>query len=83
MCMPLDRRVQILLEARQYEVLEREARRTGTSVASLIRAALDRVYLAGDSNRADAGRRLLAAEPMPVEDWETMKMAMLDELAGL
>lgn len=82
MCMSLDRRVQILLDDRRYAVLEREAARRRVSVAALIRAAIDRTYAGVDANRRAAGEGLLSAAPMPVEDWETMKAAMLDELAG-
>ncbi len=78
----LDRRVQILLDDRRYAVLEREAARRQTSVAALIRAAIDRTYASVDANRAAAGAGLLDAEPMPVESWDAMKSAMLDELAG-
>ena len=82
MHMALDRRVQILLDDRRYAVLEREAVRRGTSVAALIRAAIDRTYAGSDANRRAAGEALLAADPMPVEDWEDMKAGMLDEMAG-
>lgn len=82
MHMSLDRRVQILLDDRRYAVLEREAARRDTSVAALIRAAIDRTYAGADANRRAAGAALLDAEPMPVEDWSDMKAAMLDELAG-
>jgi hypothetical protein len=80
--MSLDRRVQILLNARRYEMLEREAARRQTSVAALIRAAIDRTYAGVDANRRAAGEALLDAEPMPVGDWEDMKASMLDELGG-
>jgi hypothetical protein len=82
MCMSLDRRVHILLDDRRYAVLEGEAARRRTSVAALIRDAIDRTYAGADANRHAAGEALLAADPMPVEDWEAMKSAMLDELAG-
>ncbi|MBA2575826.1 MAG: antitoxin [Euzebyaceae bacterium] len=78
----MDRRVQILLDGRRYDLLEREAARRETSVAALIRAAIDRTYAGDDANRREAGRRLLAAPPMPVEDWEQMKAQMLDEMSG-
>jgi hypothetical protein len=82
MCMGLDRRLQVLLEERQHALLAREARRRGTSVGALSRDAIDRVYAGTAGDRERAAAELLAAEPMPVEDWRTMKARMLDELAG-
>lgn len=82
MCMALDRRLQILLEERQHALLEREATRRGTSVAALIREAVDRMYAGAGADRQQAAAELLQAEPMPVEDWTAMKAQMLDELAG-
>lgn len=79
--MPLDRRLQILLEERQHALLQREADRRGTSVAALIREAVDRVYGPG-ADRQAAAAALLAAEPMPVDDWDTMKQELLDDLSG-
>lgn len=78
----LDRRLQILIDDARLATLQREASRQGTSVAALIREAIDRTYGAADANRADAAAGLLEAVPMPVEDWQEMKLAMLDELAG-
>jgi len=78
----LTRRVQILLDERRHELLEREAQRRGTSVAALVREAIDRTYAGADANRAEAGRALLAAASMPVEDWVEMKSDMLDELSS-
>ncbi|MEX2619914.1 MAG: hypothetical protein WD250_06820 [Egibacteraceae bacterium] len=80
--MPLDRRLQILLEERQHVLLEQEAARRGTSVASLIREAIDRVYAGATADRQDAAAAILEASPMPVEDWAPLKARMLDEMAG-
>lgn len=78
----LDRRVQLLLDERRHSMLEREASRRRTSVAALIRAAIDSSYAGQDANRREAGQRLLDAPAMPVEDWADMKAQMLDELSG-
>jgi hypothetical protein len=80
--MPLDRRMQILLEERQHALLEQEAARRQTSVAALIRDAIDRVYAGSAGDRQHAAAGLLEAAPMPVEDWAVMKAQMLDDLAG-
>ena len=81
----LDRRVQILVNPEQYAELEREAQRTGRSVASLIRQSIAD-HLAGlRSSRAAAGGRLLrSADPVSdaQEDWDATKSAMEQELAG-
>ncbi len=85
MCMSLlERRVQLLLDPRQYEQVEREARRTGQSVAAVIREAIaDRVDR-GQSARAAAAERLLArpADDTPEPDWPEIKAAMEDEFAS-
>jgi hypothetical protein len=78
----LTRRVQILLDEQRHNRLEREAARKGTSVAALIREAIDRTYPSGPASRAEAAASLLSAPPMPVEDWAVMKEQMLDELAS-
>lgn len=78
----LTRRVQILLDEERHSLLEQEAARQGVSVAALIREAVDRIYSSGARDQAEAAASLLAASPMPVEDWSVMKEQMLDELAG-
>jgi hypothetical protein len=49
-----------------------------------VRDAIDGALPAGcDPESVEAAaRRLLEAEPMPVEDWGDMKRGMLDELYG-
>jgi hypothetical protein len=81
----LDRRVQILVNPEQYAELEREARRSGRSVASLVRQSIDD-HLAGlRSSRSAAGERLLrSADPVSdaQEDWDMTKGAIERELRG-
>lgn len=69
----LTRRVQILLDEGRYSRLERLARRRKTSVATLVREALDLAYPAERVSREEAGRRLLEAEPIAVGDWPALK----------
>ncbi|MBI3979563.1 MAG: antitoxin [Chloroflexi bacterium] len=64
MCM-LDHRLQILLDAERYQKVAREAARRGTSIAAVIREAIDRLPAEGDSRHV-AIAAILAAEPMPV-----------------
>lgn len=74
------RRVQILIDEPRYEILERESRRTGRSVAELIRESVDRVYGVDRAARQAALGALLAEVPMPVGEWADMKAEMIDEL---
>ncbi len=77
----MTRRLQILIDEPRYELLERESRRTGRSVAELIRGSVDAVYGIDRTERRAALDSLLAEEPMPVEDWAPMKRDMLDSLS--
>ena len=65
----------MLLDAERHRRLEQEARRTGRSVAALIREAIDmRLGLGGEAkSRREAAARLLAtpcpedSEPEPID----------------
>ena len=65
MCM-LERRLQILLDDERYRRVERVARDRGTSVAAVIREAIDRGVPETPSVRSSAVRRILAAPDMEV-----------------
>jgi 2-keto-4-pentenoate hydratase len=69
----LTRRLQVLLDQQRYARLERLARRRKTSVATLIREAIDIAFPDETISRSAAGRRLLDAEPIPVGDWPGLK----------
>jgi hypothetical protein len=61
------RRVQILLDEARYRKVEGEARRRGTSIAAVIRDAIDELPTEADVERRRAAlEAILAAEPMPV-----------------
>lgn len=77
MCM-LTHRLQLLLDDERYERIHTLARQRGTSVAAVIREALDRGLPATQQRRAAAGQRLLAADLMPVDDL----LAELDDVRG-
>jgi hypothetical protein len=66
MCMSLTHRMQILLDEDQYARLSRRAKAEGRSVGALIREAVDFMWTAGDSRKAEAAAAVLAAEPMAV-----------------
>lgn len=82
MLMPLDRRVQLLLDRERYERLQVEAARRGVSVAAVIREAIDRAFGGDVGSRAEAAADLLAAEPMEVGEWAQEKRRLADELSG-
>lgn len=67
MCM-LNRRLQILIDEPRYRRLRAEARDRKTSVAAVIRDAIDQAMPAAGSRRARAARAILSAEPMEVPD---------------
>lgn len=77
MCM-LTHRLQILIDDERYERVRALARQRGTSVATVIREALDRGLPATQQRRAAAARRILDAAPMEVGDL----LPELDELRG-
>ena len=63
--------------------LEQQARTDGRSVAGLIRDAIDIAYPPVDATRRRrAVEQILAAPPMPVEDWPQMKATDRDTLYG-
>jgi hypothetical protein len=79
----LDRRAQILVNPEQYAALEREASRTGQSVAAVIRLSIDEDLAGASSARAVATRRLLGPlDPgaQPGDDWSEIKSAMAGQL---
>lgn len=74
----LNRRLQILLDDDRYERVQALARQRGTSVATVIREAIDRGLPSGQQRRSAAARRILTAEPMEVDGL----LAELDDLRG-
>lgn len=74
----LTHRLQLLLDDERYERVRDVARQRGTSVATVIREAIDRGLPAGRQRRSAAASHILAAEPMPVADLLTE----LDALRG-
>jgi hypothetical protein len=64
----LERRVHILLDDARYRRVEAAARRRKTSVAAVIREALDQSLDVEPEGKRRAARELLAADPAPVPD---------------
>ena len=66
MCMPLDRRLQLLLDEEQYRRVAAAARAQRVSVAAVIRDAIDRGLAPHERKRDLAARLILGATPMDV-----------------
>ena len=74
-------RLQVLIETEQRLRLEREAAARGTSVATLVREAIDLRFPPTLPRRRDAADAILEAEPMEVPDVEDLRRE-LDDLRG-
>jgi plasmid stability protein len=74
----LTRRTQLLLDNDLHRRLRETAAQRGISMGALIREALDEKLSHVHDDRARAIDKLLAAEPMPVDDWPVMKKQMLE-----
>jgi predicted LPLAT superfamily acyltransferase len=78
----LSHRTQLLLDDERHRRLEEEARRTGRSIASLVREAIDARYeLAqqGAGRRRAAATLLAAPRPSgPEPDWAEVERELLD-----
>jgi hypothetical protein len=78
----LERRLQLLIDEARYRRLAKRAKETNLSVGAVIREAIDRAYPDdGSARRRAAGRRILAAPPMPAPDADELR-AELEELRG-
>lgn len=70
---PLGNRLQILIDDERLRRLESRSKATGASVGSLVRDAIDVAYPGARTDRERAAASYLAAEPIPVRDWDEMK----------
>ena len=78
----LNERLQVLIRTEQRVRLEHLAEQRGTSVATLVREAIDLAYPDDDlARRRAAARHVLDAEPMDVPPIDEL-LAELDELRG-
>lgn len=66
MSMPLEHRLQILIDDERHSRITAAARERGVSVATVVREAIDRSVVGSAGRRSAAGRRLLAASDMDV-----------------
>jgi hypothetical protein len=72
MSMPLQHRLQILLDDERHERILAVARERGISVAAVVREAIDHGVSNPDALRRSAGRHLLDAADMPVPEAEDL-----------
>lgn len=70
----LNHRLQVLLDEGRLARLTQEAERRGSSVANLVREAIDVAFPADGLSRSDAAHVLLDAEPIEVGDWHELKV---------
>jgi plasmid stability protein len=75
----LTRRTQLLLDDDLHRHLREAAAQRGISMGALIREAIDEKLSRVQDGRAKAIDKLLAAPPMPVDDWPAMKKQMLED----
>jgi hypothetical protein len=80
--MPLDRRLQILIDETRYRRLVDRAKERDTSVGAVIREAIDIAFRDDLARRRAAADRILGAEPMPVPETVEELKAELDEIRG-
>jgi hypothetical protein len=64
----LERRLQVLLDEGRYRRVTLAARQRKTSVAAVIRDAIDQALPVDLEQKRRAGDELLAAEPIPVPE---------------
>jgi hypothetical protein len=81
MSMPLEHRLQILIDDERHQRIVQTARERGVSVATVVREAIDRGVIGPSARRLAAGRRLLAADDMPVPEPRELR-AELEALRG-
>jgi hypothetical protein len=76
----LERRLQILLDDRRYRRVAAAARERKTSVAAVIRDAIDQALPADLEEKRAAWEELKRAEPMPVPETVEELKAEIHEL---
>lgn len=81
MSMPLEHRLQILIDDARHRRISAAARERGVSVATVVREAIDRGLTNPDAQRRAAGRRVSEAPDMPVPEPRALR-AELDSLRG-
>jgi hypothetical protein len=78
----LTRRLQILLDDRQYARLESYARSRGLSVGAAVREVIDKAIPSDAARRRAAGRAILSAKPVEVGSIDDLKRELGEIRAG-
>lgn len=73
MSMPLEHRLQILIDDERHRRITTLARERGVSVATIVREAIDRGLASPGDRRKSAGKRLLDAPDMAVPQPQELK----------
>jgi hypothetical protein len=81
MCMPLDHRLQILLDDERHRRITAAARERGVSIATVVREAIDRGLADPIERRRAAGARVLEAPDIDVPDPADLREE-LNEMRG-
>jgi hypothetical protein len=76
--MPLEHRLQVLLDDERHRRITAVARERGVSVATVVREAIDRGIADPAGRRRAAGRRLLEAPDMAVAGPRELKEELND-----
>jgi hypothetical protein len=79
--MPLEHRLQILLDDERHRRITAVARERGVSVATVVREAIDRGVIDTAGRRRASARRILEAPDMEVPDVPDL-LQELDDLRG-
>lgn len=79
----LTRRLQVLVDPRQYQRLERHARAQGLSVGEVVRDAIDRVAGPDTRRRMAALERVLGAPPVELPADPAVLEAEIDSMLEL
>lgn len=69
----LTRRLQVLLDERRFTRLETLAAERHTTIAALVREALDEVFPSGSLPPKEAAERFLARPPEHLGEWDDLK----------
>ncbi len=79
------KRVQVLMEPREFDLLEKVARRRGSSVSDLMREAARAQYLVDvdRSRRARAAQHFLSLAEATLPDWHVVKNELAERHAKI
>ncbi|MDN5749498.1 MAG: ribbon-helix-helix domain-containing protein [Pseudonocardia sp.] len=69
----LTQRLQLLIDEDRFARLAQEAERRGSSVAALVREAIDATFPPSFPSRSAAAELLLGAEPIRIGGWAETK----------